>query len=299
MKYVLKTIYDIEIDMKNLIFAGLAKNCHSTLEKNVSFLENFKREFPNINLIVYIFESDSTDGTKEYLNNLNSNIIKPFHENNLDEKFIFRTEKISYCRNFLLEQIRKDTTLNDIIYIPLDLDIEIFKFSTPQSFFNLIKTFIANKNIDAVFPFGYPYYYDIHALRASGWNTRSPWEVVSKINKYLIVGKLFTRYFVIYRKQKRYYKKRPLVNVDSAFGGIGLYKVNKNLFDKVQYSIDLDLGNYSCEHTKFNSYFSNKFIDSSWKIPSPNEHIEFKLLKINKKIGYFFTSIISDIKKLF
>ena len=63
--------------------------------------------------------------------------------------------------------------------------------------------------------------------------------------------------------------------------------------------VDLDLGNYSCEHTKFNSYFSNKFIDSSWKIPSPNEHIEFKLLKINKKIGYFFTSIISDIKKLF
>ena len=61
----------------------------------------------------------------------------------------------------------------------------------------------------------------------------------------------------------------------------------------------MNLGNYSCEHTKFNSYFSNKFIDSSWRIPSPNEHIEFKLLKINKKVGYFFTSIINDIKKLF
>ena len=129
MKYVLKTIYDIEIDMKNLIFAGLAKNCHSTLEKNVNFLENFKREFPDINLIVYIFESDSTDGTKEYLNNLNSNIIKSFHENNLDEKFIFRTEKISYCRNLLLDQIRKDRKLNFKIEIDGGINFETSKIA--------------------------------------------------------------------------------------------------------------------------------------------------------------------------
>ena len=121
---------------------------------------------------------------------------------------------------------------------------------------------------------------------------------INSINKYLPIGKFFTRYFFIYRKQKKYNKKLTEIKVESAFGGIGIYKVNKDLFKNLEYSIDLKFGNTSCEHIKFNSFFKNKIIYPLWIIPSPLEHIEFKLISFNNKIKYIFKTIIGDIKNI-
>tara|TARA_B100000965_G_scaffold367409_1_gene353354 strand:+ start:115 stop:978 length:864 start_codon:yes stop_codon:yes gene_type:complete len=282
--------------MKEVIFAGLAKNCLKTLQINLKFIENFKKDFPEINLSVLIMESDSVDGTKEFLKNTNLDWIHSFNKDKLDEEFKYRTEKIAYCRNYLFGVIRKQKP-TDFIYIPIDFDIELFQFLDTVSFFNLLEKFLNKQNIDALFPYGYPYYYDIHALRAYNWNTKSPWESVKKINKFVPIGKFFTRYFMIYKKQKKYTDQDKLLRVMSAFGGIGLYKVNENVLNAT-YGIEKNLGNNSCEHVQFNDYFDNKFIDSSWIIPSPNEHIEFKLLKIHNKIFYIINSLFSDLKNL-
>ena len=282
--------------MKEVIFAGLAKNCIKTLQINLKFIEKFKKDFPELNLSVLIMESDSVDGTKEFLKNTNLDWVHSFNEDKLDEKFKYRTEKIAYCRNHLFGVIRKQKSSN-IIYIPVDFDIELFKFLDAVSFFNLLEKFSNNQNIEALFPYSHPYYYDIHALRANNWNTNSPWESVKKINKFVPIGKFFTRYFLIYKKQKKHTHREKLLKVQSAFGGIGLYKVNEDVLN-ASYGIENSLGNNSCEHVQFNKYFVNKFIDSSWIIPSPREHIEFKLLKIHNKIFYIISSLFSDIKNL-
>jgi len=284
--------------MNRIIFAGLAKNCIDSVSKNIYFIENFQENYPKLEISFYILESDSSDGTKEFLKNIESKIVKSSSQDNLKNRFKYRTDRIAHCRNILLEEIKKKHLSEDFLYIPIDLDIEIFKYTDEDSFYKILMDFINHTSIDVLFPFGYPYYYDIHALRAADWNMENPWEVVKNINKYLVIGKIIPRYLFVYSKQKKYKEKKKLINVESAFGGIGIYKVYNNKLKDIRYSIDMKLGNNSCEHTAFNSYFNNKFIDCSWKIPSPKEHIIFKELNFFQKIIFVVRSVLSDFKNI-
>ena len=51
---------------------------------------------------------------------------------------------------------------------------------------------------------------------------------------------------LIYRKQKKLSSLMKKYKVDSAFGGIGIYKTNKNNIDSLSYSNDFY--NDECEH---------------------------------------------------
>ena len=62
-----------------------------------------------------------------------------------------------------------------------------------------------------------------------------------------MVGKFFLKYMLIYRKQKKLSSfNEKSIKVDSAFGGIGIYKTNKNNIDSFLYSNDFY--NDECEH---------------------------------------------------
>ena len=93
---------NINIDKKNLVFAGLAKNCLSSLQKNLEFISKFNTESTEYNLRFIIVESNSTDGTKEYLKQINLKFLEIITEDDLDNRFQFRTEKIANCRNLIL-----------------------------------------------------------------------------------------------------------------------------------------------------------------------------------------------------
>lgn len=290
---------NINIDKYNLVFAGLAKDCLPSLQKNLDFISKFSAELPGYNLRFIVVESDSTDGTKEYLENVNFDFLEIITADNLEKKFKYRTERIANCRNMILDKLKNEKSNQDLIYIPVDLDIEIFEYQDVHDFHFQLNDFIENKLYDAYFPFNFPYYYDIHALRSKGWNSHNPWEKINKINKFIFIGKFFARYFYVYRIQKKYNTKKELINVESAFGGIGFYKLNNSLLEIVNYEIEIDLGNTSCEHLKFNSFFRNKAVVSKWKVPSPKEHVEYKLLSFKEKNLYILTSIRNDLKNLF
>lgn len=290
---------NINLDTHNLVFAGLAKDCLPSLQKNLDFISKFNAELPGYNLKCIVVESDSTDGTKEYLENVNFDFLEIITADNLDKKFKYRTERIANCRNMILDKLKNENSNQDLIYIPIDLDIEIFEYQDIHDFHFQLNDFIENKLYDAYFPFNFPYYYDIHALRSKGWNSHNPWEKIKKINKFIFIGKFFVRYFYVYRIQKKYNTKKELINVESAFGGIGFYKLNNSLLEIVNYEIEIDLGNTSCEHLKFNSFFRNKAVVSKWKVPSPKEHVEYKLLSFKEKSLYILTSIRNDLKNLF
>ena len=57
-----------------------------------------------------------------------------------------------------------------------------------------------------------------------------------------------------------------LIRVESAFGGIGLYKINKNK-NYLYETKDIDTEFYS-EHLSFNNNFKNLFIDKNWAVRS-------------------------------
>ena len=73
-------------------------------------------------------------------------------------------------------------------------------------------------------------YYDIYALRSRGWcevNCFEEYEFLS--NQY---GRKIAKEIAIWSKMKRIAKKSALIEVDSAFGGLGIYRTNVfNSFD--------------------------------------------------------------------
>ena len=132
----------------------------------IKFLNNSQ-----FNSYCIFVDSDSTDGTKEILEEFSSNKDNVIYKNldNLEVDFNNRIERIQISRNKCLEILINFDFKENIIYIPLDLDLDLFKYSSLQSFEDLV-LYCINKNVpNGIFPFSQPYYYDIFALRASNW----------------------------------------------------------------------------------------------------------------------------------
>ena len=278
----------------NIYFVGLSKNCLLTLKKNIDFINLLIKEGVGVGKII-IVDSDSDDGTKEYCKSLKNENILFIEEDNVKNNFHNRIEILSHCRNIGLQNIEKT---NDVLYIPIDLDIDLFSLIKPKSFIDLIKNFQNNKDIDALFPYSEPYYYDIFALRKQGWVDNNAVLQAHKLKQKFKIGSFFFNYFFVFKKQINKNKfSEDLIRVESAFGGIGLYKINKNK-NYLYETKDIDTEFYS-EHLSFNNNFKNLFIDKNWAVPAPEEHINFHLLRKLSKVVYIVKTFKYDILDFF
>jgi hypothetical protein len=285
----------------HIVFAGLARDCEEELVANISFLQELiKFNLNKLDISVFILENDSVDNTKDIIKTLeNEECFKIFTLHGLDLIIDNRIERITYCRNYLLKQISLEfnTSNSELILIPLDLDIDLFSLTTIEFFDQLLRSFLIDTEMDAVFPNSIPYYYDIHALRAKNWNNIDSWSRVDKISKFIPVGKFFIRYLLIYKKQFKIPLSNENIKISSAFGGMGLYKLTSNKLKRTLYQTD-KLGKI-CEHVEFNKNFKNLFILPNWAIEAPKLHLEFKLKTFTERIIYIFLSLSSDLKNFF
>lgn len=281
-------------DLK-VYFCGISKNCINNIEKNLIFLDAFNKK-SSFDTKIIIVDSDSVDGTKEIISNyvkenkeiefINFDLKKDNIEN--------RIERIAKSRNECLKQI--DNFNKETVYIPLDLDIDLFAYTNLEEIEKLINKAIYFKKNNAIFPFSTPFYYDIFALRAENWVKINSQYWVTRLKKYLKFGSFFFNYFFIFRHQIRKNDiKSDTIKVKSAFGGMGIYYFSyypKNLKYKISSKYPLDIS----EHIIFNSDFNLLFIEKNWNIPAPPEHLEYKLLTNKQKLKYFLRSLLYDIK---
>ena len=281
-------------DLK-VYFCGISKNCINNIEKNLIFLDAFNKK-SSFDTKIIIVDSDSVDGTKEIISNyvkenkeiefINFDLKKDNIEN--------RIERIAKSRNECLKQI--DNFNKETVYIPLDLDIDLFANTNLEEIEKLINKAIYFKKNNAIFPFSTPFYYDIFALRADNWVKINSQYWVTRLKKYLKFGSFFFNYFFIFRHQIRKNDiKSDTIKVKSAFGGMGIYYFRfypKNLKYKISSKYPLDIS----EHIIFNSDFNLLFIEKNWNIPAPPEHLEYKLLTNKQKLKYFLRSLLYDIK---
>ena len=288
------------MDIKNyeysVFFCGISKNCIGTISENLKFLLDFfnNSKFNSFGIFV---DSDSTDGTKNLLKELSLNLDNVFYEDldNLEESSNNRIERIKMSRNKCLEILSTVNHNQNVIYIPLDLDIDLFKFTSVQSFENFI-LYCINKNVpNGIFPFSQPYYYDIFALRATNWVNINSQYWVKNFKKYIRLGSFIFNYILIFRHQitsSKYELKNSKIR--SAFGGIGIYKIN-NEFQ--YYKLSQKNPETVSEHVKFNYQFKELEILTDWKVPAPSEHLEYRLLNSKEKIKYFLKTIFFDFIK--
>jgi hypothetical protein len=289
-------IMSILSDNYTIFFCGISKNCIDNLPKNLDFLTSFF-ESSKYNCNAILVDSDSIDGTKKLLNDFSlhkENIIYQDLDG-LELKFSNRIERIQISRNKCLDLIKSSENEQKIIYIPLDLDIDLFKYTSVESFEKLIDYCINKDQANGIFPFSTPYYYDIFALRATNWNKINSQYWVKKLKKYFKIGSFVYNYILIFKRQitiSKFKLKKP--KIYSAFGGIGVYKLDNSM---PSYELSKKNPEDVSEHVKFNYKFNELEILPHWNVPAPNEHLEFRLLKLRKKFRYFLKTIFFDLSK--
>lgn len=283
-----------------IVFCGLSKNCGETLIKNLKFIDRFIHSYKDYDIRSIVIESDSIDGSLEHLKNLTANSsIELFIENNLESTTPSRIERIAICRNIGLNYIKKNfSSLNDLIYIPYDNDIDLFQNTNETKFMSIIESMLNEKNVNVIFPISEPYYYDIFALRAKGWVNYNAQRIVGILKRKIKLFSFIWNYIFIFRNQLPP-NKIKILDVESAFGGIGIYKLNNIDQSDLQYVVSKKDKDFYSEHIEFNKKFNGLKINLEWVIKAPHQHLEYKSQSFSGKMKYILKTIKYDIQNLY
>jgi hypothetical protein len=258
--------------VKRVAIVGTISNggykLHSDLQNLINALEGFE--------IVQIFlvESDSVDSTISVLENLR-NEMTYFDFVSLGRLKLTipdRIHRIRYCRNIYVERVRSILNKDELDFVVVaDLDGMNSRISAKA-----LKSCFIRSDWGVVLASQTGGYYDLLALRHPTW---CPQDVLVELQNlkasidktplplFAVIRRLKRRLeydrarkTAIYSKMVRFKKSHQWIEVNSGFGGLGIYKAN--IFAKYNYSLcegDLD---YESEHVAL----SMRIIESGEKI---------------------------------
>jgi hypothetical protein len=228
---------------KNICITGLARNIESTIDNSLEYLSAICSLFNSCNSV--IFENDSTDNTKNILtswqnkhNHLISYSLNATHPTG-SSKSRLRTEALAKYRNICKQFIADKFTNLDYIMV-IDLDFRGIDINGILNSFG----WLSSSEIDAIVGSCYMILQDEHnnrtALNYDSWAFRQNWW-----NDNQEKMPWFSRWFPFIGS--------PPMKVNSAFGGIGIYKADQYL--------SCDYEGYDCEHVCFHKNLYNKYIN--------------------------------------
>jgi hypothetical protein len=299
-------------DSARILVVGLARNIEKTIHEEIKRIETLATV--NQNLKYFIVESDSEDNTVKAMN-----IIKLENERfdfismgNLQKVLPKRLARLSYCRNIYIDYIRKNQAKeNWNVVVVMDFDGVNKKLSSP-SFQEALNyecawdVLTCNQNGP---------YYDIYALRSKGWVEDDYLNSISAASQRIAdevkdikggraIQKIISKYKINRLKSEFIYKKmrfipswtRP-IEVDSAFGGMAIYKTNTLMVNDYQGS-----GAEVCEcehvvlHRKIHNQGGKIFIFPPLIAGGWNEHSLNKiyLIRIARRIKAFWRKVRSS-----
>lgn len=271
-----------------ILVTGLGRNIGDCIEHNVSRILNAFEPFGETRILVV--ESDSSDNSIEVLENLGKSLsnFNYISLGNLAVSFPNRLDRISHCRNVYMSSLRCDPIYRDItIVCVVDFDLWLDALDS-----NAVGSCFAKNDWSAVFANQSGAYYDVFALRAEGWSPNDCWEF-DRVLRESGVHPRIARELAVHSRQKRIPLKSPWIPVQSAFGGMALYR--REDINCLSYSAREVDNKVVCEHVVFNRqiyenggklFINPKFINFSW-----NDHnIQGKLLVRLRKL--FFVVLI-------
>ena len=247
-----KELFASNIDNKNkmknynVIFAGTTKNTELYIKNVLNYIDKCGEKFKSY--IVIIYENDSDDKTRDILiENKKDNYYYIFEDNITEPR---RTMRLENGRNKILEKVNEINNKGGYTYlIMLDMD----DVNSSGNFINSIESCF-NYDFDEWDMLGgnqKKEYYDVWALRKKGLleydflgesnKTTSSNERKEEANH--VVGNIF-------------FEKNGLIDVDSAFGGISIYKLtsikNCKYIGSYKNNEYPEIKNEKCEHVEFN-----------------------------------------------
>lgn len=225
---------------------GVVRNCERTVRGDVLRLFESLRECRELSWLVV--ESDSSDHTLDVLRTLEIDIpnFRFLSLGPLQPSIPIRTQRIAYCRNVYLEQLRSNPLYSDIDCVVIaDLD----GVNNLVSAAGFASCWMRNE-WDVCTANQRGPYYDIWALRHCSWN---PSDCLNQL-EFLLSRKVpreSALWAAIYAKMITIEETEDWIEVDSAFGGLAVYR--RQALEGAVYSGLDEAGDALCEHVALNS----------------------------------------------
>lgn len=262
----------------SIVILGAVRNCSDYLLTN---FEKLSASFsPLFSISWFLVESDSQDDTVDILQGLERSSTN-FHFRsfgNLRDSISSRTERIAFCRNAYLGELRSAFRFQNIAYVAVadfdEVNSLISKEAVSSCFDKSDWDICAANQIGA--------YYDIWALRQRDWCPGDCW----RMYRFLVqqgVKQEYALYAAVYSKMIEISPQSPWIEVDSAFGGLAIYR--KDLLDFGYYTGRYPDGSELCEHVPFHRqlkeaggrmFINPRLINSSFNVH--NEHVRQLLM---------------------
>lgn len=234
-----------EIDTYSDFFiVGVCRDVEKILELEIKRL--FEAIGPKKNVKFFIVESDSADRTSDVLKHLKNKYRNFEFESlgNLTNHFKLRTERIAYCRNRYMQYLDSNASSDSIVVIA---DLDGANSDLTNERFNSIWI---RSDWDAVCANQKFAYFDIWALRHPVW---SPTDWITEYEQLISenMRKSIALKKALYSKMIRIDEESDWIEVESAFGGLGVYKFKA--IRGARYSGKLKEREI-CEHISFSQF---------------------------------------------
>lgn len=254
------------LTFRRALVVGTVRNASKFVTSDISRI--IQALDPIIPTVAFIVESDSNDDTVDKLRTLSAtdSRVQFVSLGNLEPVFPERLERLKHCRNVYLEQIR-----NNPIYRDCDLvvvaDLDGINTAITQDRFRLALGTKVEWDVLAANQSG-PYY-DILALRHPFWSPNSFIQEMKWFDPFL--GKRAAWRHSLGDRMIRISPSHPPIEVDSAFGGLCIYK--RWILEKFDYSNDSPTAVAETDHVILNRkakadgakiYIQPGLINSKW-----------------------------------
>ena len=253
-----------KVSETKIIFAGVGRDCENYLPSVLKGIENLSSRFRDSAMI--FVENDSKDLTKSILQSWGSS-QKNFHLINLDGLggIPRRGLRLEIARNTYLEFIREHISLSTYDYlVVLDMDDVNTSGVDLQKFREALDFLASDGQHAAVFANQAGTYYDMWTLRHP---ELCPGDIWQDVLNYVHKNKVSDEEAYNNTFSKRVFsldQATEMLEVDSAFGGFGIYKLSYALNSKNPYlgsqvkvltdeNSQVNIFRWEvCEHVQFN-----------------------------------------------
>jgi len=231
----------IPIEEAKVTIVGLARNCQNVVGSELRRIDAAFAEFKGRNWIVV--ESDSDDGTADEIRSIGSKMdLQLISHGKLRDRHPRRTHRLAFCRNTYLEEIESDSASGRCDYVVV---VDLDGVNNALTRMSIRACWDAEVDWDACFANQSGPYYDVWALRHSSWMPGDWYETYEFLLQHgLRQHKAMDT--ACYARMFTLDAETPPLEVESAFGGLGIYK--RRLFDGGRYVGEGEAGREVCEH---------------------------------------------------
>ena len=206
------------ISEATVLLAGPVRNASAQIENDfgrllVSF-DQFKKVF------CLLVESDSSDDTIRKLEDFSKKIpnFSFISVGELRKKYSKRTDRIAYCRNLIVDAVANNSKYSVVDYIAM-ADMDGMNGLVTRE--KIAQCWEVDEPWDVITANQLGEYYDTWALRHPYWNPMDCWEQKRQLEN--ILSDAVALDIAVGSKQSPIDPRADLIEVDSAFGGLGIY----------------------------------------------------------------------------